>query len=295
MRVGVIGLGTMGAPIARNLLKRGHIVTVFARRAEAMAPLLAAGAVQAGSPAEVASLSDVAITIVTDAAAVEDVTLGPGGLIEGAQPGLIAIDHSTIEPAVARRIAAALLNRGVSMLDAPVSGGGAAAEVGSLSVMIGGEEAALERARPVIECYSAAITYVGPNGAGQVAKACNQICTVVNMLGAAEAILLAERAGVDTNRIKNVLMAGLGSSRILELQAPKMTARDFTGKVESRLHYKDINIVLDIARTLGIELPATFVAAQVLTSLQQRGGARRDTAAIFEVIANPEPKVTSLP
>lgn len=144
----------------------------------------------------------------------------------------------------------------------------------------------------MIECYSNAITHVGPNGAGQVAKACNQICTVVNMLGVAEALLLAERAGVDANKIKDVLMAGFGASRILDLQAPKMIARDFAGKVESRLHYKDLNIVLDMARTLGIELPATLVAAQVLTRLQQRGGARRDTAAIFDVIANPEPKVT---
>lgn len=147
MNVGVIGLGTMGAPMARNLLKH-HTVTVFARRAEMMAPFLAAGARGAGSPAEVASLTDVTITMVTDARAVEDVTLRAGGVIEGAQPGTIVIDHSTIEPEIARRIAAALRKRGVDVLDAPVSGGGAVAEAGTLSIMIGGEESVLERARP---------------------------------------------------------------------------------------------------------------------------------------------------
>jgi 2-hydroxy-3-oxopropionate reductase len=288
--VGVIGLGTMGAPIARHLLKRGHTVTVYARRPDAMSPLVAAGARAGASPAQVASLSDVTITMVTDANAVEAVALGAAGVVEGAPAGSVLIDHSTIDPEAARRIAAALHARGIHMLDAPVSGGGAVAEAGTLSVMVGGDEAVLERCRPILECYGKVIVHIGPSGAGQIAKACNQICTIVNMLGAAEAMLMAERAGVDPETIKNVLMTGFGASRMLELQAPKMIARAFDGKVESRLHHKDIHIILGMARALGIELPASSAAAEVLAELQDRGGARRDTAAIFEILDRRSPR-----
>lgn len=285
--VGVIGLGAMGTPMARNLLKAGHAVTVYARRPERMAPLVDAGARAASSAAEVASLSDVTITMVIDTAAVEAVTLGPRGIAEGARSGSVVIDHSTIDPDGARRIASALKARGIDMLDAPVSGGVAVAEAGVLSIMAGGDEALLERCRPILECYGRSIVHIGPSGAGQVAKACNQICTIVNTLGAAEAMLMAERAGVDPAKVKDVLMTGFGASRMLDLQAPKMIARDFDGKVESRLHYKDIHIVLAMARGLGIELPASAAAARVLSELQSRGGAKKDTAAVFTVLANP--------
>ncbi len=285
--VGVIGLGAMGTPMARNLLKAGHTVTVYARRPERMAPLVDAGARAASSAAEVASLSDVTITMVIDTAAVEAVTLGPRGIAEGARSGSVVIDHSTIDPDGARRIASALKARGIDMLDAPVSGGVAVAEAGVLSIMAGGDEALLERCRPILECYGRSIVHIGPSGAGQVAKACNQICTIVNTLGAAEAMLMAERAGVDPAKVKDVLMTGFGASRMLDLQAPKMIARDFDGKVESRLHYKDIHIVLAMARGLGIELPASAAAARVLSELQNRGGAKKDTAAVFTVLANP--------
>ena len=277
----------MGAPIARNLLKCGHAVTVYARRAEAMAPLVSAGARPATSPAEVAAASDVTITMVLDTRAVEDVVLGPRGVAEGAKRGSVVVDHSTIEPDGARKIAARLKTNGVEMLDAPVSGGAAVAEAGKLSIMAGGDAAVFDNVRPILACYGDTIVYIGPSGAGQVAKACNQICTIVNMLGAAEAMLMAERAGVDPAKVKDVLMTGFGSSRMLDLQAPKMIARNFEGKVESRLHHKDIHIVLDMARALGIELPASAAAARVLAKLQERGGAHRDTAAIFDVLANP--------
>jgi 2-hydroxy-3-oxopropionate reductase len=285
--IGVIGLGAMGTPIARNLLKAGHTVTVYARRSEAMAPLIDLGAHGAGSPSEVASSSDVTITMVIDTRAVEAVALGPGGVADGARPGSVMIDHSTIDPEGAQRIASALKARGIEMLDAPVSGGAAVADAGSLSIMVGGDEAVLDRCRPVLMCYGKTIVHIGPNGAGQIAKACNQICTIVNTLGAAEAMLMAERAGIDPGKVKDVLMTGFGASRMLDLQAPKMIARDFAGKVESRLHYKDIHIVLAMARALGIELPASSAAAQVLAELQNRGGAKQDTAAVFTVIANP--------
>ena len=283
-KVGVIGLGAMGAPIARNLLKAGHTVTVFARRKDAMAPLISAGARGAASPAQVAAESDVIITMVIDTKAVEDVALGPLGIVEGACQESVVIDHSTIEPDGARRIAAALKARGIEMLDAPVSGGAAVAAAGTLTIMAGGDERVLARVRPILQCYGDTIVHIGPSGAGQVAKACNQICTIVNTLGAAEAMLMAERAGVDPGKVKDVLMSGFGASRMLDMQAPKMIARDFDGKVESRLHYKDIHIVLAMARTLGIQLPASTAAAKVLTELQDRGGAKSDTAAVFTVL-----------
>jgi len=282
--VGFIGLGTMGTPMARNVLKAGYAVTVWSRRPESSAPLVSAGAVPSGSPADVAAKSDVIVTMVTDTKAVEEVVLGEHGIERGARAGSVVVDHSTIDPNGARRIAGELQRRGVEMLDAPVSGGSIAAEAGTLVTMVGGSKAALDRVAPVLSCYTKSIVHIGPSGAGQIAKACNQICVVVNMLGAAEAMLLAERAGVDPNAVKDALMAGFAASRMLELQAPKMIARDFEGKVESRLHHKDIHIALDMARALGIDLPASAAAADVLDTLQQRGGARQDSAAIFSVL-----------
>jgi 2-hydroxy-3-oxopropionate reductase len=283
-RVGFVGLGTMGAPLARNLLKRGYATTVWARRREVMAPLVAAGAAAGESAAHVATASDIVITMVTDTRAVADVILGERGIAIGARAGSLVIDHSTIDPDGARRIASQLQAQGVDMLDAPVSGGGAAAEAGTLAVMVGGSASAFDRANPILSCYAKSIVHIGPSGAGQVAKACNQICTIVNQLGAAEAMLLAERAGVDPRKVKEVLMGGFAASRMLDLQAPKMIARDFAGKIESRLHHKDIHIVLELARTFGIDLPASAAAAAVLDRLQQRGGAHQDSAAIFSVL-----------
>jgi len=283
--VGFIGLGAMGVPMVRNLLTHGHPVNVWARRPEAVAPLVAAGAGSRESAAAVAAGSDVTITMVTDTRAVEEVIFGEQGVASGVRSGSTVIDHSTIAPDGARRIAARLEARGVHLLDAPVSGGAAAAEAGTLAVMVGGAEAILDQVRPMLSCYAKTIVHIGPNGAGQVAKACNQICTIVNQLGAAEAMLLAERSGVDPWKVKDALMGGFAASRMLDLQAPKMIARDFQGKVESRLHDKDIRIVLDLARALGIDLPASSAAAGVLAELQQRGGARRDSAAVFEVLS----------
>ena len=283
-RIGFIGLGTMGTPMVRNLMKHGHPVMVWARRRDAMAPLLAAGAVAGESATHVATESDIVMTMVTDTRAVEEVVRGEHGIARGARPGSLVIDHSTIDPEGARRIAGALQAQGVEMLDAPVSGGGAAAEAGSLVIMAGGSKAAFERATPLLSCYAKSIVHIGPSGAGQVAKACNQICTIVNQLAAAEAMLLAERAGVDPHKVKEAMMGGFAASRMLDLQAPKMIARDFDGKIESRLHDKDIHIVLDLARTFGITLPASAAAADVLRRLQQRGGARRDSAAIISVL-----------
>ena len=285
--IGFIGLGTMGSPMVRRLLLAGYAVTVWARRTEAITPLTAEGARTGESPAAVAAVSDIVMTMVTDTKAVDEVVLGERGIARGARPGAIVVDHSTIAPDGARRIAGALASQGVEMLDAPVSGGNAAAEAGTLAMMIGGSAAGVNRVTPVLSSYAKTIVHVGASGAGQVAKACNQICTIVNQLGAAEAMLLAERAGVDPRAVKDALMGGFAASRMLDLQAPKMIARDFTGRVESRLHHKDIHIVLDLARSFGIELPASAAAADVLDRLQQRGGARQDSAAVFSILESP--------
>ena len=274
----------MGSPMARRLLNGGHPVTVWARRREAIAALASAGASVGDSPADVAATSDIIMTMVTDTKAVEEVVLGEHGIVSGARPGSLVVDHSTIAPDGARRIAEALQARGIEMLDAPVSGGSTAAEAGTLAIMIGGSHAAVERVTPVLSSYAKTIVHIGASGAGQVAKACNQICTIVNQLGAAEAMLLAERAGVDPRAVKEALMGGFAASRMLDLQGPKMIARDFSGRVESRLHHKDIHIVLDLARSFGITLPASAAAADVLDQLQQRGGARQDSAAVFSVL-----------
>jgi 2-hydroxy-3-oxopropionate reductase len=274
----------MGTPMVRNLLKRGYAVTVWARRAEAIAPVAAAGAAAGESPADVASKSDIVMTMVTDTKAVEEVVLGEHGIASAGRSGSLVVDHSTIAPDAARRIASALEAQAVEMVDAPVSGGSMAAAAGTLAIMIGGSKAAVERVTPVLSSYAGHVVHVGASGAGQVAKACNQICTIVNQLGAAEAMLLAERAGVDPRAVKDALMSGFAASRMLDLQAPKMIARDFDGRIESRLHHKDIHIVLDLARAFGIELPASAAAAAVLDRLQERGGARQDSAAVFGVL-----------
>jgi 2-hydroxy-3-oxopropionate reductase len=282
--LGFIGLGAMGAPMAAHLLRAGHSLRVYARRAAAARPLLEAGAVACGSPSEVAAGSDVVFTAVTDTAAVHAVVLGPDGIVFGARPGTVVIDHSTISPEGSRRIAAALKDHGVDMLDAPVSGGVVGARAATLSIMIGGDREVFERCRPLLGHLGTTIVYIGAAGAGQVAKACNQICIVVNQLGVAEALLLAERTGVDFENVKQALMGGFAASRILEVQAPKMMSRRFDGQIESRLHHKDILIALDMARDLGLQLSASALAADVLTKLQHAGGGGLDSAAVFSIL-----------
>jgi 2-hydroxy-3-oxopropionate reductase len=282
--LGFIGLGRMGSLMAGHLLAAGHTLAIYARRPEAAPPLVAAGALACRTPAEVAERSEVTFTMVTDTAAVEAVTIGENGIIKRAPRGSVLIDHSTIAPAGARRIAAALRERGVFMLDAPVSGGIGAAQSATLSIMVGGDEEVFHRCRPWLEQLGKTVVYIGGSGTGQIAKACNQICIVVNQLGVAEAVLLAEKSGVDFDQVSRALMAGFAGSRILEIQAPKMVARDFAGEIESRLHYKDVLLALDLAREAGVRLPATALAAELLAKLQQAGGAKLDSAAVFQML-----------
>ncbi len=283
-RLGFIGLGAMGAPMARNLLRAGYPLTAHARRPDILAPFVAGGARAGRSPADVAAHSDIVFTMVTDTAAVEAVTLGDEGIIHGAAPGTVVIDHSTIDPAATRRIAAVLAERGIAMLDAPVSGGVMGAEAGTLVVMAGGDDEVFGRCSPIMAANAQRLVHMGPSGAGQVAKACNQICIVVNQLGVAEAMLLAERSGLDTTRLIDALQGGFAASRIMDVQGPKMARREFQGRIESRLHHKDIHVALDLAASLGLSMPASALAADVLDRLQQSGGAALDSAAVITVL-----------
>lgn len=284
MKAGFIGLGAMGRAMAGNLLRAGHDVAVWARRAESMAPLVALGARAAESPADCARGADAVLCVVTAGPDVRQVALGADGVIEGASPGCVFIDHSTIPPSTARDIADALSRRGIDMLDAPVSGGERGAIEASLSIMAGGDAAVFERMRPLLSSVGRTLVHVGPNGAGQVAKACNQLLLCAFIEAAAEAARLARANGVDFGTVREAVMHGSAASRALELFGGKMAARDFSAGVQARLHHKDMGIVLAEAASLGLAMPLSAAVWQQLNALMGQGGATRDTSALLTVL-----------
>ncbi len=284
MNVGFVGLGIMGCPMARNLLKQGHALTVWSRRAASMQPLLDAGARGASSPAEVASAADVVISMVPDAPDVREVMLGAQGVARGARPGLVAVDMSTILPAAAREIGAELQALGIAFLDAPVSGGEGGAIAGTLTIMVGGSEAAMARVRPLFECLGKTIVHIGDSGAGQVAKATNQIVTGVGVLTVAEALNFARRNGVDPAKVREALMGGAASSRILENHGQRMLDRNFNPGFKSWMHQKDMNIVLQTAHRLGVCLPASAAAAQMFNAMVGAGLGEEDSVAMIKLL-----------
>lgn len=237
--IAFIGLGSMGRPMVEHLMAAGHALRLFARRAEAMQPFVDRGASACASPAEAARGAQFVITNVTSTDDVEHVLLGPGGAAETAARGTIVIDHSTISALATRRIAEQLADKGIEMLDCPVSGGARGAQAATLSIMVGGSAAALEQARPLLERLGKTITHIGGHGAGQVAKACNQIVQVVNIQGIAEAMLFARANGVDCHRMLEAISAGFAGSKMLDMMGPKMAGRDFAAGIEARLHHKD--------------------------------------------------------
>jgi len=283
-RVGYIGLGIMGRPMALNLLKAGYPVAVYARRPEAMVPLTEAGAVACASPRAVAEQADVIFTNVSDTPDVEAVVLGPNGIVQGAQPGAVVVDHSTISPSATRRIAEALGERGVGMLDAPVSGGQQGAIDGTLSVMVGGPEALFRRVLPLLEVVGRNIVHVGDHGAGQVAKACNQVVIAQTIAAVAEGLLLATAAGVDPAKVRKALLGGFAQSRVLEVHGQRMLDRNYTPGFTSRLHQKDMRIVLETAHELGLPLPGASTVAQYLNALVGSGDTEVDSSAIATVL-----------
>lgn len=283
-RVGYVGLGIMGRPMALNLLKAGHPVAVYARRPEAMVPLTDAGAVACASPREVAEQADVIFTNVSDTPDVEEVVLGSNGIVHGARPGAVVVDHSTISPSATRRIAAALRERGVGMLDAPVSGGQQGAIAGTLSVMVGGPEAVFRRVLPLLEVVGRNIVHVGDHGAGQVAKACNQVVIAQTIAAVAEGLLLATAAGVDPAKVREALLGGFAQSRVLEVHGQRMLDRNYAPGFTSRLHQKDMRIVLETAHELGLPLPGASTVAQYLNALVGGGDTDVDSSAIATVL-----------
>nr|MBP8265141.1 NAD(P)-dependent oxidoreductase [Zoogloea sp.] len=234
MRVGFVGLGVMGLPMAGHLLAAGHELAVWARRPEAAAPLVEAGATLCASPAQLAARSEVVISIVTGSADVEQLAFGPGGLVEGFAPGGIHVDMSTIAPGMARRLAARYAERGIGWLDAPVSGGGLGAQEATLAIMAGGAAATLEAVRPLFACLGKTVVHIGEAGAGQVAKACNQMLMVNAIQAAAEAMRLAAAHGLDLLRVGEALAGGSAGSKVLDVMGGRMARRDFAAGIQAR-------------------------------------------------------------
>ncbi|MCE2999907.1 MAG: NAD(P)-dependent oxidoreductase [Betaproteobacteria bacterium] len=284
MHIGFIGLGAMGRHMAGHLLKAGHHLGVWARRADSAAPLVAAGATRHETPSALAAASEVVITMVTTAADVEQVLLDPQGVIHGARPGSVVIDMETISPVAARALAGALAARGVEMLDAPVSGGPMGAEQASLSIMVGGKPEVFERMRPVLACMGKTITRVGDIGAGQVTKACNQLALLVAAQGIAEALNLATRLGADPGKVREVMMGGVAASRVMEVFGTRMVSRDFANGIDTRLYHKDLGIVLELAHGRNVPVPAAALVLQQINALMAQDRGRDDLAALIKVL-----------
>jgi 2-hydroxy-3-oxopropionate reductase len=288
MRLGFIGLGVMGRPMALNLLRAGHGMVVWARRPEALQPLAAAGAVPCASPREVGSRAEVVFTMVTGSEDVARVALGAEGLIDSAGSHRAhlhtLVDMSTIAPAVARSVAGRLAQVGIEMLDAPVSGGEQGAIQASLAIMAGGRPGALERVRPLLDVLGKTIVHVGPSGAGQVAKACNQMVMVAGVQACAEAMMLAWANGVDAARVREALQGGSAGSRVLDIMGERMVQRRFGAGIEARLHHKDFDILMQEAFRLGVALPLMAQVWQQLNALTGHGWGREDTSSLLRVL-----------
>jgi 3-hydroxyisobutyrate dehydrogenase-like beta-hydroxyacid dehydrogenase len=284
MRVGFIGIGNMGSEMARHLLAAGHTLTAYARGERSRERAGGLGLSLAHTPAEVAAASEVVFTIVTAGSDVEAIALGPEGLIHGALPGLIHVDMSTISPAITHRVAEQLRARDICMLDAPVSGGVAAAKAAALTIFVGGEAAIFERARPLLELLGKSIFHMGPSGTGQVTKLANQICQLANLQGTAEALLFARSQGADVGKVREAVMTGYGASRMLDVLGKKMVDRDFAAGIVAALHHKDIGVALDIAHEAGLPLPVTAQVMEQLNALMDSGFGEQDTSSLLLVL-----------
>jgi 2-hydroxy-3-oxopropionate reductase len=279
-RIGFIGLGIMGKPMARNLIRAGHPLVVHNRSQGAVKELAGEGATAARSPKEVAEQSDVVITMLPDSPDVYQVVLGTKGVVEGVRPGMLFVDMSTIAPATAREVYAALKAVKVRSLDAPVSGGEVGAKQGSLSIMVGGEPEAFERAMPIFKVLGKNIVRIGDAGAGQVTKACNQIVVGLTIQAVAEALMLAKRSGVDPARVREALLGGFAQSRILDLHGQRIIDSAFEPGFKIRLHRKDLGIALQTGRDLSLPLLSTAQVAELMNSLIARGDGDLDHSAL---------------
>lgn len=284
MRIGFVGLGTMGAKMAERLLKAGHDLVVHNRTREREEPLAALGARRAATPAECASQRDLVITMVSDTPDVQAVVLGDEGAVLGMEAGSVLVDMSTISPATTRRLAAALAEHDVDMLDAPVSGGSEGAANGALSIMVGGDEKVLARVRPALDVLGKTVTHVGGIGAGQVAKAVNQVILAGTYASVAEGMALAQAAGIDVQAALRALGSGAAASWVLENRAANMLAGTYPLGFRTRLHRKDLGIALAAARDLGVAIPVAAYVEQLETSLVTQGYGDEDVSNIARVV-----------
>ena len=280
-RIGFMGLGIMGKPMAMNLLAAGYPLTVHSRSPGPVDEVAAAGATRARGAAEVAAASDVTITMLPDTSDVELVLTGEGGVLDGISAGALVIDMSSIDPAPTRAMAEAFAKRDVAMIDAPVSGGERGAIDGTLSIMIGGEPDAVARAMPIFEVLGKTIVHVGPSGAGQVTKACNQLVVAATIEAVAEALLLAERSGVDPGKVRAALLGGFAGSKILEVHGQRMLDRAFDPGFRIRLHRKDARIVEDAAAATGTPIPSFAVVAAQLQRALDDGDGELDHSGLY--------------
>jgi len=283
-RIGFIGLGIMGAPMARNLLAAGYALTVLDIVPGATAELLAAGAAAGHTPAQVAADTDILITMLPDSPQVRDVYLGRDGAYESLREGWLSIDMSSIAPATARELAERATNAGAEALDAPVSGGDKGAIAGTLSIMVGGSAVAFERARPIFEVLGATIVHCGPAGAGQVVKVCNQVVVGVVIEAVSEALVLGAKAGVDPARIADVLQGGLAATRVLELRRDNFLGGSFDPGFRIRLHLKDLKNALELARETGVALPAAATVEQLMRAADANGRGDYDHSGLITVL-----------
>ncbi|MGV8934245.1 MAG: NAD(P)-dependent oxidoreductase [Gallionellaceae bacterium] len=279
-KIGYIGLGVMGHACANNLLKAGYPLWVYARRPEQMQQLIQAGAQACNTPQALAKHCDLIFTNVSDSADVEQVILGKDGIIHGAQAGSTVIDMSTISPAVTRQIAVALAQQNINMLDAPVSGGSQGAIDGTLSIMVGGKIDIFQYVLPVLQVMGKNIVHIGDHGAGQVSKACNQIVITQTLAAVAEAFALALASDVDPAKVRQALMGGSASSRILEVHGQRMLTHNFAPGFKARLHQKDLRIVQQYADELALDLPGTRLATSYINAIVDAGMGEQDSSAI---------------
>ncbi len=284
MKIGYIGLGLMGKAMARNILKAGFEVVVHNRSQPAVEELVGEGARSAGSPAEVAGRVDVVITNLPDSPDVEMVALGPGGIIEAARPGLIFIDHSTIKPAVSRRISEELGKKGVLCLDAPVSGGDIGARQGTLTIMVGGSEEALAKVLPVLQAEGKTITHIGGAGAGQIAKAANQIMVAAQMVAMGELLIFAKKAGANPAKVVEAIRGGAAQCWTLDVKPPRLFEGNRQPGFKAYMQAKDLNIIMETAREYGIPLPSAALDAQLYNAMLQQGLGMLDNSAVIAVI-----------
>ena len=285
-KIGYIGLGIMGKPMVENLIKAGHEVNVFARRRASIDVLKTDHIHAFSNPAELAEASTLIISCVSDTRDSEEVLTGSEGVIQGLKIGTLVIDMSTISPEATRAISARLKKAGGSMLDAPVSGGEVGAIEGTLSIMVGGDKNDFERALPLFECLGKNIIHVGSSGAGQVAKACNQIVVAQTMTAIAEAYLFAQTAGVDSAKVRQALLGGFAYSKILEIHGQRMLEKSYQPGFKAKLHAKDLRIALESASANKLKLPGAELSNEYMQQLVEGGGGELDSAAIAKIIGS---------